>query len=268
VALAATLHDPPGALVADVRRFLPVLQGLYRSVAVAATEATAPALRELLAAAGAGAPTPRANLRGPLYRSAIRSAAESGAGRVHYLDFDRALHWLRRAPRELPAVLRLALRHRVLVLGRTSKAHRSHQLPLYATETLVNRLMAARLGLAGRVDLLVPSFTVTNDAALELLARSRARDATIYGELAILVAGLAREMAYVECRGLDWETPDRHRRAIRRTGLAAWRRRQETPAEWALRLAMAEDILAGFDHAFARGARAAPTLRRLPPRVG
>src|SRR5437667_3198771 len=142
VALAATLHDSSGALRRDVERLLPRLQALYRAVAVATTPATDRRLLALLARAGVHAGTPPSNRRGPLYRLALRRALATGARRIHYLDFDRALHWMRRAPRELAAVLRAARRHPVLVLGRTEKAHRSHHVPLYATEAVANRLLA------------------------------------------------------------------------------------------------------------------------------
>lgn len=265
VALAATTHDPRGGLRRDLERFLPALRSLYRHVAVATSPPTAPALRDALAAAGAWAGTPRSNRRGPLYRLALRAAARSGAARVHYLDLDRVLHWMRRDRRALRAVLRAARRYDVLVVGRTPKAHRSHHLPLYATEDVANRLLCERAGLAGRVDWLVPSFVVTREHAATLLARSRARDATLYGEWPALLLDLAASPAYVECRGLDWETPDRHRRAIRRVGLAAWRRRLETPAEWRLRVDLARAIVAGFS----RGPRRQPgavRLRRLRQR--
>jgi hypothetical protein len=268
VALAATLHDPPGALADLLRRALPKLAGLYRGIAVATSPPTAPAITALLADAGMHAGTVATNRRGPLYRLSIRGALATNASRVHYLDLDRALHWLVRAPREMRAALRVADRHRVLVLGRTAKAHRSHHVPLWATETLVNRLIAARLELARPVDLLVPSFVVVRESAAALLARSHARDAAVYGEWAALVLGLGGEVAYLECRGFDWETPDRHRRAVRRLGLPAWRRRMETPAEWLARIAMAADILAGFRRTIARAPITAPSVRRIPPRVG
>src|SRR5881296_2864099 len=267
VALAATLHDASGALRHDVERLLPRLQALYRDVAVATSPPTDARVRALLASAGVHAGTPPSNRRGPLYRLALRRALATGAPRVHYVDFDRALHWVRRAPRELAAVLRAARRHPVLVLGRTEKAHRSHHVPLYATEAVANRLLAGRLGLVGRIDLLVPSFVATDALVTRLLARSRARDAAVYGEWAALIVGLAREIAYLECRGLDWETPDRHRRAVRRAGLAAWRRRQETPAEWARRITMAADFLAGFERALGRTSLARPAVRTLAPRA-
>src|SRR6267378_691033 len=218
IALAATLHDPPGALGDALERAVPRLAALYRGVAVATSPPTASRLIAALRAAGMHAGTPAANLRGPLYRLSVRRAVATGAAHVHYLDLDRALHWIARAPRELRAALRLAARHPALLLGRTAKAHRSHHLPLYATEVLVNRLIATRLGLRYPIDLLVPSVLLGRDLAARLVARSRARDTAIYGEWAALVLGLAPEVAYLECRGLDWETPDRHRRAVRRFG--------------------------------------------------
>jgi len=267
VALAATVHDPRGALRDELRRALPRLVRLYRGIAVASSPPTAPRLTALLAEMGIHAGTPNANVRGPLYRLAIRAALAHGTGRVHYLDLDRALHWLRRTSRELRATLQVARLHRVLVIGRTPKAHRSHHLPLYATEVLLNRLLTGRLGIAERFDLLVPSFVLTHDAAASLIGRSRARDAAVYGEWAALVAGLDPEIAYLECHGLDWETPDRHRRAIRRVGLPAWRRRQETSAEWSYRIDMAEEIKAGFERALARFPLTGTSIRRLAPRV-
>jgi hypothetical protein len=267
VALAATLHDPPAALADLTRRLLPRLAASYRAVAVATSPPTAARVRDLLTQGDAYAGTPAANDRGPLYRLALRAALASGASHVHYLDFDRALHWMAGRPRELAAVLRLVRRHAVLLLGRTPKAHRSHHLPLYATEVLANRLLAEQAGLLGRVDLLVPSFVLERGAAATLLRRSRARDWSIYGEWAALVLAAAPTVAYLECRGLDWETPDRHRRAVRRAGLAAWRRRQETAAEWSLRVAMAGGIVAGFARAVARAPLGGVTLRRLLPRI-
>jgi hypothetical protein len=99
--------------------------------------------------------------------------------------------------------------------------------------------------------------------AVRLLARSRARDAAVYGEWAALVAGAGGPLEYVECRGLDWETPDRHRRAVRRAGLDAWRARHDTPAEWRLRTDLAAEFVRGFDRAAARWSLALCDLRRL-----
>lgn len=260
--LAATFHDPDAALLADVRRFLPRLAALYDGIAVATSPPTAAPVNALLATAGAYAGTPSTNARGPLYRLALRAALAHAPTRVHYLDFDRALHWLRRAPRELPAVLRAARRHDVLLLGRTARAHRSHHRALHATETVVNLLFAERLRARGRVDFLVPSFVLPVPAVRRLLARSRARDARVYGEWAALLAGADARLAYLECDGLDWETPDRAPRVAKGT----WRRRLDTPVEWRARTEMAAEIIEGFTRTLRRHP-AQPVLVRVARRA-
>ena len=252
IALAATLHDPPGALLPDIARFLPKLRRLYGTVAVATSPPTDARVGELLARHGADAGSPPSNTRGPLYRLALRKALAGAAARVHYLDFDRALHWIARRPAELAALLARAERSPALLIGRTPRAHASHHEALVVTEAEAAERFAARLGLRGRVDFLVPSFVLPRAAVLRLLARSRARDSTMYGEWVGLLAGLGEPLTYVECEGLDFETPDRHRAEIRRIGLAAWRRALSTPAEWAMRRAMAEEFRRGLARALRR----------------
>lgn len=267
IALAATLHDTTGALVPLVRRTLDTLRLCYPGgIAVATSPPTHVRVVASLREAGVWAGAPAANARGPLYRLSLGAALGGDAARVHYLDFDRAIHWVAGRPRELAAALRAAGRVPILLLGRTEKAHRSHHRPLYATESVVNRLLADRLGWTGRVDFLVPSFVVERPFARMLLAQTRARDEAMYGEWAARVATLAPRIGYLECHGLDWETPDRHERAVRRLGLSAWRARQETAAEWRLRIAMAEAIVRGFERAF-DGPGGGTTLVRLRPRT-
>lgn len=260
VALAATLHDATGALAGDLRRRLPALRRLYAGIAVATSPTTSSRIIDALREAGCFAGAPEANERGPLYRLSLRSALAQGADFVHYLDLDRALHWAAR-DRTLVALVR-AVRHEVVVVGRTERAHRSHHRPLFVTETEANRTLAGRAGLRGRVDFLVPSFIVSRRACGTLLARSRARSSVIYGELAALLLGLAPELGYVECAALDWETPDRHRRAIARRGLVRWRRRWDTPEEWAFRDTLATDVVRGFVRTLARYPARPRLLRR------
>ena len=252
IALAATLHDPPGALLADIEHWLPRLARLYPRIAVACSPPTDSRVRALLAKHGADAGSPPGNTRGPLYRLALRRALAGEAARVHYLDFDRALHWIARRPGELAALLARAHRHPALLVGRTPRAHASHHRALVDTETVAAARFTARLGLRGRVDFLVPSFVLRRAAALRLLTRSRARGSTMYGEWVALLAGLGDPLTYVECDGLDWETPDRHRAEVRRVGLAAWRRAMSSPAEWAMRRAMAQEFRRGFERALGR----------------
>jgi hypothetical protein len=257
VALAATLHDTTAALATDLRRHLPALRRLYAEVTVATSPTTSPRMIALLKDAGIYAGTPRVNARGPLYRLSLRAAVRPDPTRVHYLDFDRALHWIAERPRELEALIQTTARHEVVLVGRTARAHRSHHTPLVATETEANRDLATRARMRGRVDFLVPSFVVERQACERLLKRSRTRGGAIYGELAALLLGLTPRVAYAECSGLDWETPDRDRRTVARIGLAAWRRRLDTPEEWRMRRVLAREIVDGFDRTLARHRRTA-----------
>lgn len=252
IVLAATLHDATGALRGMIRRRVPALRRCYGAIAVTTSPPTDPAVNALLADLGVYAGSPRGNARGPLYRLALRRALASGAERIHYLDFDRALHWIETRPRELASVLHQAEGHPALLVGRTVAAHRSHHRPLFETERVANAAFAARLGTRRRRDFLVPSFVLTRVLTTALLRRSRARDAAIYGEWPALLATLGVPLAYVECRGLDWETPDRYRAAVRRIGLPAWRRTLETPAEWRARRTMAAAFTRGFEVAYSR----------------
>lgn len=261
IALAATLHDPPGALRRDLQRAIPLLQARFAHVAVSVSPATSPQITALLRDAGMDAGTPPGNFRGPLYRLCVRRALVRGIERVHYLDLDRALHWLWAAPAEWDRVLRRSLRVSGLLIGRTRKAHQSHQRPLFATETIVNRLFCERLGWPGPVDFFVPSFALNVDDTRALLRRSRARDENFYGEWAAILGSLPGVDTYVECAGLEWETPDRDRRGVRRLGLPRWRARFETPAEWGLRVGMAAAFMRGFEHALARATPAPPPRR-------
>jgi hypothetical protein len=261
LALAATLHDATGALRADIRRALPLLRARYAHIAVSTSPPTAAAIKRQLEAAGIHAGTPAANRRGPLYRLCLRKALLPTIDAVHYLDFDRALHWCWSDPGEYDQVLRRARRGTDLLIGRTPKAHRTHHRPLYATEAVVNRLFAERLRWRIPVDFFVPSFVLDVDTVRTFVARSRALDATIYGEWAALLATLPGTRSYLECRGLDWETPDRDRAGVRRLGLAAWRARFETPDEWGMRVSMTAGFMRGFERVLRRADPAPPPRR-------
>ncbi len=180
---------------------------------------------------------------------------------MHYLDFDRALHWAAVGRAELAAVLRVAAEHQALLVGRTAAAHRSHHRALVATEQPANAAFASRLGFRSRVDFLVPSFVLTRPLTATLVRRSRARDADVYGEWPALLALLGVPLAYVECDGLEWETPDRAHDEVRRIGLGAWRRRFDSPEEWRARRAMAARFRRGFASTLGRR-RPRPTLAR------
>lgn len=262
IVLAATLHDPDGGLVGEIRRWLPRLERAYRNVVVATSPGTAPEINDVLEERGVFIGTRVANERGPLYRLSIRRAIGQPGTHVHYLDFDRALHWARGPMEELEALLARASRHPVMLVGRTRAAHTSHQEALVVTETETNRYLADGLSVAGRVDFMVPSFILDKDAARQFLALSRTRGMGIYGEMAQLLFSLGHDVAYVECDGLDWETPDRERRTVARIGLPAYRERFDCDDEWRLRRTLKNEVESVFDRARGRIGEANARLLR------
>lgn len=265
VILASTLHDPGGDLTGEIRRWLPRLEAAYGGLVVATSPSTSEATNGLLEERGVFVGTLASNERGPLYRLAIREGLRRSGSRVHYLDFDRALHWARGPMQELEALLERSKRHPVLLVGRTRAAHQSHQEALVATETDTNRHLASGLGVRGRVDFMVPSFVLDREAARAFLSRSRTRGMGIYGEMARLLFSLGHDVAYVECDGLDWETPDRDRRTVSRIGIEAYRARFDRADEWQLRWALQREVESVFDRVHARLGDASARLRR--PRV-
>ncbi len=263
VILASTLHDPGGDLAGEIRRWLPRLRRAYADMVVATSPSTAEATNDLLEERGVFIGTLAANERGPLYRLSIREGLRRSGSRVHYLDFDRALHWARGPIHELEALVERSKRHPVLLVGRTPAAHESHQEALVVTETETNRHLARGLGVRGRVDFMVPSFVLDREAARAFLSASRTRGMGIYGEMAGLLFALGHDVAYVECDGLDWETPDRDRRTVSRVGLEAYRDRFDRHDEWRLRYALQRAVEAAFDRVRARLGHPAARLRRL-----
>jgi hypothetical protein len=261
--LAATLHDPEGGLVSEVRRWLPRLERAYSAVVVATSPGTSPKINAILEERGVFIGTREANDRGPLYRLSIRRALAEPGNRIHYLDFDRALHWARGPMAELEMVLARAAQYPVLLVGRTRSAHTSHQKALVVTETETNRYLADGLGVTGRVDFMVPSFILDKDAAKRFLASSRTRGMGIYGEMARLLFSLGHDVAYVECDGLDWETPDRDRRVVGRIGLPAYRARFDRDDEWELRHSLKREVESVFDRARDRLGEAQAGMHRL-----
>ena len=226
VALAATLHDPTGALARDVGRWLPWLQARYAAVAVATSPPTAPSIVALLGEANVHAGSPRIP---DIYRQSARcsvcvhtwtSTWFAGGGRAR----ERRLH---------------------VVVSRVCGRRPGHVTSPAAACERQPSTAAPRTG---------------TPVLSHLRRRARSAGRAACGRQWAPAARLAR---YLECRGLDWETPDRHRRAVRRVGLAEWRRRQETPAEWGLRIDIAATIARGSTRVLARRPVHACPLGRL-----
>ncbi|HEX5505229.1 MAG TPA: hypothetical protein VFW96_21610 [Thermomicrobiales bacterium] len=250
VALAATLHDPGGALLPLLRPALPDLARRYAGLAILATDDTAPALLDLLRAAGAAVESRPADYAavGRRRLDAVRRAAGLApeVAAVHLCDFDRLLHWWHAYPDELADVVAHAARVDLLILGRTARAWATHPAVQVETEHLANR--AASLLYGAEVDVCAGSRGLSRRAVDYLVARSRERGVGADAEWPLLL----RHAGSFACaqrltEGLEFETADRFPEEVARAGgPAAWNAALDRdPARWAFRAHVAADIVDG-----------------------
>jgi hypothetical protein len=247
VVLAATYHDPQGAMLAQAQRVLPVLHELYDAVVVLATPNTSRQSLDRLHALGVEIDVQQpyqgdgiATL-GLVRRDSLDIALRWGASAIHLCDWDRILHWAEFHGDELREVVDAIPRYDLLILGRTERAFGSHPQVQRDTEKLINHVFsmawgapldvgAGARGLSRRaarmlIDLPEPEPTAGNDGAWPLfLAR--------HPELTI---------GYAATEGLEWETPDRHADEIAAAGgLDAWLAAYDAaPDHWVFRTRLA-----------------------------
>lgn len=75
------------------------------------------------------------------YISALRMASRTQCSVVHLIDFDRALHWIKRFPRELRDVVKMLPNYQGYVsFVRTNRSFQSHPQVQLSTETVANTI--------------------------------------------------------------------------------------------------------------------------------
>ena len=247
VVLAATYHDPHGAMVAQAQRVMPVLHELYEAIAVLTTSNTSAQAISSLRALGVEIDVQQpyegdgiATL-GLVRRDSLDMALRWGASAIHLCDWDRILHWAEFYPDELREVVEAIPNYDLLILGRTARAWASHPQVQRDTERLINHVFglawgqpldvgAGARGLSRRaarmlIDLEEPEPTAGNDGAWPLYVAQQP-DLTI---------------GYAVTEGLEWEAPDRHTDEIAAVGgLDAWLAAYDAdPEHWAFRTRLA-----------------------------
>ncbi len=180
---------------------------------------------------------------------ALRLAADSASGPIHYADIDRLLRWVERMPAEWRQTLEMIAQKDCLVIGRTPAAYNTHPQALIRTERLSN-LVGSRL-LGQDLDLSAGSKGFSLAAARFILANStpgRALGADAEWPILCQRAGLKVEGCLVE--GLDWESADRyHDQAADTSAQTEAARQYDLDAEhWLWRVQVAEEIIqSGLD---------------------
>jgi len=174
----------------------------------------------------------------------VEDALNAGTTHIQYIDMDRLIRWVETRPDELQQVAERVQSVDCLTVGRTPAAYQTHPRPLVETEALPNATFSQWFG--QQMDFCAGSKGLSQAAAEFVLAHSP-RDVALRMDVEWLVlvhrAGLTWD--YVEADGLDWETADRFKdwaaTSAEQAALAATH--ADDPAEWALRVQVARDIL-------------------------
>lgn len=242
--LASPLHDPEGRLLELLAAKGEALLKLYKgNVAVSVSPTTSPDIIALLKQQGFLVSIQRkdaAVMLGNNYLNAIKLALSTDAQFVHLVDFDRALHWVKRFPRELRDVLEIFPSCQAFVsFVRTKRAFQTHPNIQRSTEHIVNAIASEVAGVD--VDIMSGSFGFENSLAKKILQEVKQKDYGIYAEFLRIAVKHHSLISTIEVEGLEWETPDQFKDEIREQGYVEWLEQFESLAQWGKRVKLVEN---------------------------
>jgi len=243
--LVSPLYDPDARLAKQVlnvgKKLFSIYSGkIFVSISHNTSEDTEGALRE------AGIPfsvTAESISLGQNYRRAIKGGLRLNPTHIHFVDFDRALHWVERFSEELLKVDKEIEKRRGLVsFVRTRRAFESHPLIQRTTETAVNAIATEIAGID--VDIMSGSFGFDKKTAETIIGKSKRDDFGIYAEFLQIALKHKIKITTIEVEGLEWETPDQFREKIEKEGYLAWLNEFESLPEWKKRVKLIEESAA------------------------
>ena len=247
----ATAWRPRGELP-RFQALLPRLRQTYDRLAITLPPEVGDDLLEDLAALPGVLPV-RTEEWGAGRYLALALACQQAADIIHYVDFDRLLHWVETRPEEWREAVETLTGYDCVVFGRTAAAYATHPQALVQTEALSNQAISYMLGLGGVLDVSAGSKAFSRAAAEFLVANSRpGRALGTDGEWLVLLRRAGYAIAYRQVDGLDWESADRYQESA--ASPEAQRDAAQTydrdPAHWQQRVAVANEILqAGLEAA-------------------
>jgi hypothetical protein len=162
---------------------------------------------------------------------------------IFFIDFDRLLHWIHAYPDEITVILQKEFNLDFLLIGRTPRAFETHPSTQKDTESMVNEIGSKILGFPTRKDLISTCSIFTKELGERILEFDNITTAGFYGTWPILLWTLASKKQYVEMEGLEWETPDRFVKEIKKQGYNAWLKQYQNSDEWEKRVRFLHEFL-------------------------
>ena len=235
-AFATVMHDPQALLAAPLEAAATEMAAVFAGVAVSLTEATHPAIEEIMAdrfGARVGRHPTGEEFIGQGRRHSVALALEWGADQVLYADPDHMLRWLDTHSAELATVLAAQPETGLLIVGRSGRAFADVPERLKQTEQPVNQVYELISG--RRADLLSGVRRLARTTAADIVTHARVDSLGNDVEWPLLAERLGHSVGHIEADGLTYRT-------IEQFGAAAdsydrdplqWIRRIEIAAEMA-----------------------------------
>lgn len=244
VSLASPLHDPDARLLELLKVCgEDLLQQYGGNAVVSISPSTSPQIVSLLREQQFITVRQRENAAkniGNNYLNALRFSFTLKTKYVHLIDFDRALHWISRFPRELRDVLNIFLTCQDFIsFVRTKRAFETHPNIQRSTEAVINAIASEVAGVD--IDIMSGSFGFDKHLAKKIISEVKQKDYGIYAEFLRVALKNKSLISTIEVEGLEWETPDQFKDEIRQKGYTGWLQEFESLAQWGKRIDLVED---------------------------
>lgn len=243
ITLVCPLHDPDSRLLEEIKKNGKILNNIFQSsVIVSVTPNTSPDTVNVLKSIQlkySELPSNQENTLGNNYRNAILLGTEKKATHIFLVDFDRAIHWARRFPKELEEIQnKLSGLEGFTSFVRSRRAFESHPLTQRATETTINAIASELTNTD--VDIMSGAFGMDKYFSKLLLKSSKRDDFGFYAEMLEVALKNKARINTIEVEGLEWETPDQYKDKIEKEGYSQWLSEFESLSEWEKRVKLIE----------------------------
>lgn len=213
--LISTHHEPKKDLLHMYKKCLPVIMDIYDDIFINVTPNTHQDVVKALKDTGIKVYISQTSAREKNHIKAFEAFKKYPEKTVHYLDFDRVLHWsvffekeLRNLNKKI-ATLFQKNQNIYINIARTEKAYATHQDSLLYGEKPSNYLISKIVGDKKVHDWFGFSFAMKQKNLNAITSRLKGKEAEFYGEFPVLAKKLNLHIKHVLCEGLEIETFDR-----------------------------------------------------------
>lgn len=234
--LLSTLHDPDGkfARIKNAEKLVEGATANYTKSVINITKATSSRTKKLVSKRFECVYSGTGTMGEHMISLMKHSRAKSNT--FHYCDFDRLLHWQLHYPKELRRTAGAISKSKGFVfINRTRRAFESHPETQKDTETVMNMLVSAYMG--RRVDIGSGTFGFDRKACRKFAGiRGDVSELRFLGHFVACVKKSGMHVKCMNSEGMEWETPDVHRKEISRLGYGRWLSQFQSQKEWARRV--------------------------------